>query len=55
MGPLIGGALLEMRWDPAHLFMLGCVPALVSAGAAWALHARRVADNAVTALEQGSA
>ena len=55
MGPLIGGALLEMRWEPAHLFTLGCVPALVSAAAAWALHARRVTDEAVTTLEQGSA
>jgi MFS transporter, AAHS family, 4-hydroxybenzoate transporter len=41
IGPLVGGALLDLRWDPAHLFMLGCIPALVSAVAAWGLHASR--------------
>jgi AAHS family 4-hydroxybenzoate transporter-like MFS transporter len=31
VGPLIGGAMLEMQWTPRQIFLAGAVPALISA------------------------
>jgi MFS transporter, AAHS family, 4-hydroxybenzoate transporter len=31
VGPLIGGAMLQMQWTPRQIFLAGAVPALVSA------------------------
>jgi AAHS family 4-hydroxybenzoate transporter-like MFS transporter len=31
VGPLIGGAMLELRWTPREIFLAGAVPALLSA------------------------
>jgi len=30
VGPLIGGAMLELRWTPREIFLAGAVPALIS-------------------------
>ncbi|MBN3849316.1 MFS transporter [Paraburkholderia sp. Ac-20342] len=40
VGPLLGGALLALKWDPAQLFTLGCIPALVASIASMVLHSR---------------
>ena len=39
VGPLIGGALLALRWDPASLFLAAALPAACAAVAAVALTA----------------
>lgn len=44
-GPLIGGALLALRWGPEPLFLLAALPPLLAAGAAVALG--RVARPAI--------
>jgi len=39
VGPFLGGALIALQWDSAHIFMLGAIPVLIAAGAAMVIHA----------------
>jgi AAHS family 4-hydroxybenzoate transporter-like MFS transporter len=40
VGPFLGGALIALQWDSAHIFMLGAIPALIAACAAIVIHMR---------------
>ncbi|VVD82375.1 4-hydroxybenzoate transporter PcaK [Pandoraea iniqua] len=37
VGPMVGGVLLALQWDPQHLFMMAAVPALIASVAALAI------------------
>ncbi|HDV6320660.1 TPA: MFS transporter [Burkholderia multivorans] len=38
VGPFLGGVLIALKWDPAHIFMLGAIPVLVASCAAMTIH-----------------
>lgn len=40
VGPFLGGGLIALQWDPAHIFMLGAIPVLIAACAAIVIHVR---------------
>jgi len=40
VGPFLGGGLIALNWDPAHIFMLGAIPVLIASCAAMAIHLR---------------
>ncbi|MGR9579683.1 MFS transporter [Pandoraea sputorum] len=60
VGPIVGGVLLALHWDPQHLFMMAAVPVTIASAAAFTisavmqrearLAARRVARTASDAI-----
>ncbi|MFM0514726.1 MFS transporter [Paraburkholderia sp. RL17-373-BIF-A] len=44
VGPFLGGGLIALKWDPAHIFMLGAVPVLIASCAAMVIHSRSRGD-----------
>ncbi|WP_353190715.1 MFS transporter [Pandoraea pnomenusa] len=37
VGPIVGGVLLALHWDPQHLFMIAAVPVFIASVAAFAI------------------
>jgi AAHS family 4-hydroxybenzoate transporter-like MFS transporter len=40
VGPFLGGALIALQWDSAHIFMLGAIPVFIASCAAMVIHVR---------------